>query len=98
MKFRAMAPDPLTGRLIPYRGTADIAIEFTAANQAEANRLARLNKLPPAVFVVPDEPTPKLNHGEGSYEAIDRESERTQRQESRWESRKPFAHGRRKPR
>ncbi len=61
MKFRAMVPDPVIGTLIPYRGAADIAIEFEAVDQADANRLARANQLPPAVIIVAeDDPLPKL--------------------------------------
>ena len=55
MRYVALVPDPVTGRLVPYRGAAGIAIEFHAPNQAEANRLAKANRLPPAVSVRPDE-------------------------------------------
>ncbi len=55
MRFAAMVPDPVTGRLVPYLGEAGIPIEFDAESQDDANRLARANKLPPAVLVLGDE-------------------------------------------
>ena len=55
MKYVAVFPDPVTGRLVPYCGVAGIAIEFNAKDQADANRLARLNRLPPAVMLMPAE-------------------------------------------
>ena len=55
MRYVALVPDPVTGRLTPYRGVAGIPIEFTARDQDHANALAKANRLPPAVLVMPDE-------------------------------------------
>lgn len=58
MRFVALVPDPVTGRMVPFCGAAGIPIEFTAGSQDEANRMAKANRLPPAVLVLPDELSP----------------------------------------
>jgi hypothetical protein len=52
-RWRATVPDPVTGRPVPFRGEAGIPIEYTARDRADALRLARVNRLPPAVDVEP---------------------------------------------
>ncbi len=55
MRFAAVAPDPVTGRLVPYHDASGEAVEIVAHDQREANRIAAANRLPAAVIVMPIE-------------------------------------------
>jgi hypothetical protein len=55
MRYVALVPDPVIGRLVPYLDKASHPVEFQADSQADANQQAKAMRLPPAVLVLPDE-------------------------------------------
>jgi hypothetical protein len=55
MRYCALVPDPVIGRLIAYLDKAGHPVEFQAVSQDDANKQAKAMRLPPAVMLLPDE-------------------------------------------